>query len=215
MERLSWSGFDPSAFSPVIDVTTSHPSSIYFDSLHLDTLNSEMNTLRHKIGKTWRSKKTPSNKINYVDLRNFFVAISENEKEEKKKREDSLKIIPMVENLISLKEKAKNLNKKISKSRQKFKNCRSVFVTFKTRIHRNAFIKLLPHSRFDLSKYLTCCFKKKDLLLDGQRITAKHPPHPINISWSNLNKGTTNKILRRAVSLTVNFLLFFFRKTNF
>lgn len=196
---------------PIMDIKVSQPSSIFLLSKKLDAIECRIATLRFFIKESWKAKYVLSKKVDLDKLKERFVSIANDTKEEDSKRSDASNTAMLVEKLIRSEKKASDLNKKISDMKSAYRNYSSVFVTFKTKKIRDIFLKLIPSSKYDLSRLLWCCVRKKDLLLDGNKVVAKNPPDPINIDWNALDISTFEKFMRRFISLLLTFSLFLIR----
>lgn len=198
--------------NPVIDINISEPDPIFLFTKKIDALECEIETLRYLIQSAWKAKYLPSTSINLENLKQKLLKIGENSNEDKEKRLDAFQTIEFVNKMIKLMQKSIKLNKKFSKLKNESKESSSIFVTFKTRKHRDIFMKLLPSSKYEIFRTLFCCSKKRFLFMNGYKITAINPADPINLAWSSLNKKSSSKFFRRAFSYTISLILLLLRK---
>lgn len=129
--------------------------------------------------------------------------ISENE-ELKSDIRDAIKLLDKFERN---KQKVKRIEKEIKVQKERKRHIKSIFVTFKYRVQRDIFYKLLPSS-----KYQSWIEFYGNYKIGGNRIFGVIPPSPININWRNHDKQYIEKFCRRFFSWLLYISLYIIRK---
>ena len=128
-------------------------------------------------------------------------------------RNDIASALKLLQKFEENKEKIRKTEENIQRMKQIKRNIKSVFLTFKYRIQRDVFARVIPSSRYQAWSNLYGDFR-----IGNTRIYAVNPPNPINIDWMNLDKMWDEKFFRRLASWGCYLALFIIRKlilTNF